>query len=185
MNAQDENDSRLRQQLRREARRSRPAFSEALHARLVSAISAADMHGSPFAASRSRRFLRGQLLSWILAATAAIAMTFALALIWSGPRRSQGDAISHYADGGRIPGFGRKSKDISPQENAANTAARDFNAATEELARSASDVSEWVHAAADESQWAGLDRDAQAALAAVAGPLPFDLKFSVAQSSAP
>jgi hypothetical protein len=36
-------------------------------------------------------------------------------------------------------------------------------------------LSQWMAATIDENQWAGLDRDAETALATVTGPLPFDL----------
>jgi hypothetical protein len=154
MNTHDDNGFFLRKQLRHEARQSRPAFSESLHARILAAISAAESHGPTVPGAGSQRFMRNRRLTWLLTTTAAIAMTLALGLLLSGPRPSQRDAIALDTPGARSPGSNVNSEFALPQDVA-------------------------VSPATDKTQWAGLDRDAQTALAAVAGPLPFDLTFSL------
>ena len=37
-----------------------------------------------------------------------------------------------------------------------------------------------MEATVDDNQWAGLDRDAETAMATVTGPLPFDLSVAIA-----
>jgi hypothetical protein len=59
--------------------------------------------------------------------------------------------------------------------------ADDIDALTEDLSRSATGIEDWVLSAANDNRWAGLDRDAQAALATATSSLPFDLSFSIAE----
>ena len=46
----------------------------------------------------------------------------------------------------------------------------------------ASEVGQWVESTVDDNQWAGLDRDAQTAVATVTASLPFDLSAAIARS---
>ena len=182
-----ENDDRLALRLRREARRSRPAFSAALHERVLGAIQA--MAAPPPAAIvQSRRDARGRALSRAMTAAASIALTLALAFAFNHAQTATPEFAAR--SGPAAPGkviSGQSSgaaslAEITPQELAAKKDAEDIDAAAEELANSASGVSDWVRSAAGDGQWGGLDRDAQRALATVAGPLPFDLTFSLASA---
>jgi hypothetical protein len=178
-----ENDDRLAQRLRREARRSRPAFSGALHERVLAAIQAAS---APTVTVRQRRGVRGQALSWAMAAAASIALLLALTLAWkksvTTPRdltAREGTARPDSGASGKLP-YTAPPVAVAPRDLTAKKDADDIDAAAEELANSASGIGDWVRSAAGDGQWGGLDRDAQRALATVAGPLPFDLTFSVA-----
>ena len=76
---------------------------------------------------------------------------------------------------------------VTAKQDTVNIDTGDIDAAAEELANSASGIGNWMRSAAGgdeltEVQWGGLDRDAQRALATVAGPLPFDLTFSLASA---
>jgi hypothetical protein len=51
----------------------------------------------------------------------------------------------------------------------------EIDSATDLVENTTTDLSQWMAATIDENQWAGLDRDAETALATVTGPLPFDL----------
>ena len=127
--------------------------------------------------------------------TAAASITLALALAFAlnrsrtaapeltahGGPASPAKGISEPLPGAALP------VEFTPQESMAKKNTEDFNAAAEELATSASGIGDWVRSAAGSSeftggQWGGLDRDAQRALATVAGPLPFDITFSLASA---
>ncbi len=112
-----------------------------------------------------------------------MATAIALALLWRTPQAARDDivvrntptntpGVVHDATG--VPSWQLIPRDVATSD------ADDIDSMTEDLARSASGIGDWALAVADDNQWAGLDRDAQAALAAVAGPLPFDLTFSLA-----
>jgi hypothetical protein len=184
-----ENDDRLALRLRREARRSRPAFSAVLHERVLATIRAASAP-APAATVQARRGSRGQAISWALTAAATIALMLAIALLLNharSPSRESvaggGPAAPGKGIGGKLPGAA-STETSKPQDVTAKKDAEDFDAAAEELANSASGIGDWVRSAAGDSQWGGLDRDAERALAAVAGPLPFDLTFSLASADA-
>jgi len=180
MNTQDHNqdDYRLIRQLQREARRSRPVFSESLHARILTAVRAVSL---PHAAVDGRRpsEFRRPLISWTVAATASIALAAALAFLLNDLRPATSDAVVIMQTPG-VGGFGQNADSVPSQSVPPGSGSEDLDATAEEVARSAADISDWVVSAASENQWAGLDRDAQAALAAVAAPLPFDLGLSLA-----
>ena len=44
----------------------------------------------------------------------------------------------------------------------------------------ATGLGQWVETTVDDNQWAGLDRDAQTAMATVTASLPFDLSAAIA-----
>jgi hypothetical protein len=55
-----------------------------------------------------------------------------------------------------------------------NSAVDDLDSTADLVERTALHLGQWMATTVDENQWAGLDRDAQSAVAAVTGPLPFD-----------
>ena len=184
-----END-RLALLLRREARRSRPAFSAALHERLMTAIQGA----SAPATAATVQTRRGQALAWAMTVTASIALILTLAIAFNHVRTPSDDSVagsgpvaagkSHIE---RLPEAVTPTAITLPVAILPKKDAEDIDAAAEELASSASGIGDWVRSAAGGSdwtgdQWGGLDRDAQRALAAVAGPLPIDLTFSLASA---
>jgi hypothetical protein len=182
-----ERDDRLAVRLRREARQSRPVFSATLHERMLAAIEAASAPAAN-ADVRLQGSSRVQALSWAITVAGSIALTIALALIIHRVQPAArnvaadpGDAASGDAPGTHLPIIAPLPKTAN-QPLAANKETDDLGSAAEELANSATGIGDWVVTTAGESQWAGLDRDAQRALATVAGPLPFDLTFSVAAS---
>ena len=64
--------------------------------------------------------------------------------------------------------------------------AADELASTAALVEStATGLGQWMAATVDDNQWAGLDRDAQTAMATVAGSLPFDLSLAIAATDSP
>jgi hypothetical protein len=177
----DEKYERLRRRLRREARQARPAFSDDLHARLMSAVVQ-----RPFVAGRGSARQR-KLAYMTFAAAASIAAAVALAWLWRTPQAAKDGLIVRSVPATNTAGavHGAASAPLPhsvPRDGAASDlAAGDIDSMAEDFARSASGIGAWALSVADDSQWAGLDRDAQSALAAVAGPLPFDLTFSLAE----
>jgi hypothetical protein len=133
------------------------------------------------------------MLSWALTAAASIALTLALVFALNSSRAPSresmaggGPATLGKGIGGELPAAVSPAV-RTPQESTAKNDAEDIDAAAEELANSASGIGDWVRSAAAsrewaDGQWGGLDRDAQRALATVAGPLPFDLTFSLASA---
>ncbi len=187
-----ENDDRLALRLRREARRSRPEFSAALHDWVLAAIQAASAPPTD-ATVPARQGARSRALAWAMTAAASIALTLALAIALNHAPTPSRDLM--VGDGPAAPGKsiiaqlpdGASSATITPQDLTAKNDTEDIDAAAEELASSASGIGDWVRSAAGSreltgGQWGGLDRDAQRALATVAGPLPFDLTFSLASA---
>ena len=181
------NDDRLAQRLRREARRSRPAFSTALHERVLAAVQATA--NPPESVAVARRGSRGRAISWVMTAAASVALILALAIALS--KSGTGSRAVTVRGGTADPGTGIRVQVpvavlpelIKPHNLTAEKESDDFDAAAEELANSATGIGDWVRSAAGDGQWGGLDRDAQRALATVAGPLPFDLTFSVAKDA--
>lgn len=178
-----ENDDLLSRQLRREARYARLKFSTALHARIMAAVRAAPSPDLATAVRKSRT-LRGHLMSWTAAAATSLALAATLALLWHTPGPARPAVVENpggdrSADGGSLPATPPAT---SPESGPASGASGDLDAAADEVATAASGLTDWMQSTAGDSQWAGLDRDAQAALATVAGPLPFDLTLSIAVS---
>ena len=178
----DECDGHLRRRLRREARQSRPVFSDSLHARLVSAI-------VPQRAESSRvwRTGRGRLVSWTLALAASIAAAVTLALFLRVTPSPTENLAASNSSGPGSTGVRQQAKNEEPPPRnqiegaTANNGTSDIDAVSEDLASSATGIGDWVLSVADDNRWAGLDRDAQAGLAAVTGPLPFDITLSLAE----
>jgi len=152
----------------REAQLVRPEFSEALHARLRSAVRSHPQAGTrpvgPQAAVDRWQKLRGDLLSWIIAAATAIALLVGLALFWHTPRQPSVQTIAH-----------TPTEPVQP-------ALDDPDPTTALVESTATGLQQWMEATVDDNQWAGLDRDAVAAVATVTGPLPFDLSGAVASA---
>jgi hypothetical protein len=166
-----ERDDRLAVRLRREARRTQPAFSAELHERLMAAVQAA----APNVTAPAVRRARGRALAWGMTVAATLALALALAIAANHSPTHPHDSIAE--------GNPANSGNVIPQRDATpKNVPIGFDNAAEQLANSASGISDWVRSTAGDSQWGGLDRDAQRALAAVAGSLPFDLKFSVASA---
>jgi hypothetical protein len=175
-----ENDFLLAERLKREARRAQPEFSPKLHARIMAAVRVAPLPESAAALSipavrRKPHFARGMAIWTAVAASLAIAVTLAVA--WHGARPAHDEAIAHDAtDNTGIVEV------VPPQAAQPTNAPGDLDSAADVVATTASGITDWVQSTAGDNQWAGLDRDAQAAIAAVSAPLPFDLTVSVASS---
>ena len=151
----------LAEPLRREARLTRPRFSAALDARLRAAVRGI-APPRPAVNGDARRALRSHLLSWTIAATASIALLVGSALFCHTMGQHPSDSIvqTTLVEPGTPP-----SDDI------------DFTADLVES--TAVGLGQWMETAVQENQWAGLDRDAQTAMATVTSPLPFDLAGAI------
>ena len=152
----------LAEPLRREAHSMRPVFSELLDARLRAALQTAAT-AAPYAAVESPRTFRGQLLSWAAAAAVSIALLVASALFWHSQAPHPPETIV-------------QNTPIEPVKPPAG----DIESTTDFVENTATDLGQWMTAAVDDNQWAGLDRDAQTAMATVTGSLPFDLSVAIA-----
>ncbi len=148
--------------MRREARLTRPAFSESLDARLQAAVRSLVPRG-PQAEGNSCRTFQRDLLSWATAAAAAIALLVGSALFWHSPAERADQPIA-------------QATPIEPVEPPAD----DINSTAALLESTASGLGQWMETTVDDKQWAGLDRDAQTAMATVTAPLPFDLSGAIA-----
>jgi hypothetical protein len=155
----------LARALSREATLARPEFSAALHARLRAALRAAPV-AEPSSVGGRPRSLRSGILSWAIAAAASLAVTVVLAWVCHNPR-----AISPAPFVQELP------VDSRP------LAGDDFEATAGMVSVATSGLEDWMQQTASESQWAGLDRDAETVLATVTGPLPFDLSLALAADS--
>ncbi len=187
-----ENDDRLVQRLRREARRSRPAFSAALHERIWAAIRGPSV--PPVTATvLARREAGSKALAWVVTAAASIVLMLALVVALNHSRTPSQDPIAGGGPAALTNGHTGQLPDaaspaaIARQDMGPKKDAEDIDAAADELASSAFGIGDWVRSAAENrewtgGQWGGLDRDAQRALTTVVGPLPFDLTFSLASA---
>jgi hypothetical protein len=147
----------LAEPMRREAQRLRPEFSAALDARLRAAIRAGAVNG-PHSAVRPSRKLGRPLASWAAAAAAAAALLVGSALVCHTLGRGSAETIA---------------QSMPPERAEPPTDDIDSTAAVVE--NTANDLGRWMAITVDDNQWAGLDHDAQTAVAAVTGSLPFDL----------
>jgi hypothetical protein len=159
--------------LRREAELARPEFSERLHARPKAAVRAAAQTRSTHFVGTPNKLPKRRLLQAITV-VASIMLIVGSMLIWrtlaGGPGEPHGDTSGPVAVGA-VP------IETIPQEPVKQL---DDIDATTDLVGSAIDVGNWMAATIDENQWAGLDRDARSAVAAVTSPLPFDLSAALA-----
>jgi hypothetical protein len=143
--------------LEREARPTRPEFSEALHVRFCAAVRTT-------ARVELRRDLRRLLLNWSVAAAAAIAVLAGSVFLWNG--------VGHRASDAAVA----RSQD--PQLSAAP--AEDLDEAGALVEQATSGLGTLVETTVSDQRWAGLDRDARAAFDAVTAPLPFEISLSLA-----
>jgi hypothetical protein len=155
----------LAEPLWREAQLARPVFSERLHARLRAAVRGAAQDG-PKSAIDSRRKHRGDRLSWAVVLTASLTLLVGSALFWHAVGPPPSETVVQ----------------TNPGE-AAQPPADDIDVTTALVESTATGLGQWMKTTVDENQWAGLDRDAQTALATVAGPLPFDLSAAIADGA--
>jgi hypothetical protein len=156
------NDDPLAEPMRREAQLMRPEFSDDLHARLRAAVRAAVPQG-PQAVPGSRRTLLGDLGSWAIAAAASIAVFIGSALFWN----VSGESLNHPIG---------QSTSVEP----AKPPADEIDSTAALVEDTATGLGQWVESTVDDNQWAGLDRDAQTAVATVTASLPFDLSAAIA-----
>jgi hypothetical protein len=203
-----EYDDLLAMWLKREARSTRPDFSERLHARLWAAVRSevprrhAGEADPTAAALRPAVAARGAAHSgrrlWSIAA--AVALLLAVTLSWHNWGRPphalnpivspSGSNVAQGHGGGNASG-NTGSKKLEPIANApkipgrresAKSNANDIDSATEVVENTATGLGQWMKTTVGENQWAGLDHDAKAAIATVTGPLPFDLSDALALS---
>ena len=166
----------LADRLRAEAARSRPAFSEALHARICRAVQQyrAEEGGTTRAAAGRHCGVR-----WAVAAVAAAASLGAAILVWQAAPSGCGPDIppsSRLADQS-APDGGRLADAFDFQVDAHTVAG---------LAASVpSQIDALVDSAVAAQQWAYLDHDAQLALRMLADRLPFDLASSLTTAEPP
>jgi hypothetical protein len=151
-------DDPLAESLLREAQLTRPEFSEALHARLRTALHAVQ----PQRTAVLHRKLQASRLGRVVVAAASIVLWVGVALYWKAPDSPARTQISQ-----------------NPTKSA-ELLADDINLSTDAVVITATGLGEWMELAFDENQWAGLDRDARAAMATVTAPLPFDLLDEIA-----
>ena len=108
-----------------------------------------------------REFRRG-LASWSVAAAASIAVLVGSALFW----HSLGEG--HHPSSGQFTAM-----------EMGKPPADEIDSAAALVEDTAVDFEQWMASAVGDNQWAGLDRDAETAMAAVTGPLPFDLSLAI------
>jgi hypothetical protein len=156
-----QSDDRLAELMWRDAQLTRPVFSAALDARLQAAIGAVVPLG-PAGGVASRRKLLGNLLSWATAAAASIVLLVSSALVCHSLEQVPSRLIVH----------------ITPVQPA-KPPADDIDSAADMVENTAIGLEEWMASTVDDNQWAGLDRDAETAMATVTGPLPFDLSVAI------
>ncbi len=156
------NSDPLAEPMRLAAQRLRPEFSAALDARLRAALHAAATTDRRARDGAWREF-RINLLSWTVAAAASITLLVSSAVICRTLVEGSGQTIA-------------QTKPPDP----AQTVADDIDSTTALVEDSVADLGQWMATAVDDNQWAGLDRDAQAAMATVTASLPFELSAALA-----
>ncbi len=158
----------LADRLRAEAARSRPAFSEALHARICRAV-------RQYRPAARRRRVPG----WALAAVAAAASLGAAIFFWHLAPRSDGPDVpssSRLADRSD-PGAGRFADSFDFEVDAYTV--------TGLAASMPNQIDALVDSAVTAQQWAYLDHDAQLTVKMLADRLPFDLASSLTMAESP
>ena len=152
--------------MRREAWLTRPKFSPPLHTRLCEAVhSVAPLESR--AAVAGRHPVRRRLVSWAVVAAASIAVLVGSARLWHAARSPSPQTTAY----------------IPPVEEA-QPADDDIHAVTAPLENMATEAGQWVQEAADDNQWAGLDRHATTVVASISDSLPFDVSGDVAAADA-
>ncbi len=154
----------LAEPMRRKAQRTRPEFSHALDARLRAAVRSVRSLGPPAAVAFHRK-LPARLLSWAVSAAISVALLVCLALFFHTPGQPIGPSTVQTRHG-----------------DPAQPTTDDIESTADLVENAATGLGQWVQSSVDDSQWAGLDRDAKAAIETVTAPLPFD--FSLAVSDA-
>jgi len=163
-----QDEQRLAERLRREAEAERPAFSEALHRRIVGTLPTTTARPRPGGAGRRspRR--------WLVAALVAGAVVGA-ALVLS-------RALDHRAQGPTAP----DETAVAPPESAPENVPRPHPGAAEQAGLgplgavaggSAADIDRLVDATLVKSKWAYLDHDARLAASLMLDQIPLDLSL--------
>ena len=149
-----EDEQRLADRLKLEARATRPAFSETLHARICRAVkeSGAPMRRRPMTLPRRHRWL-------LLAAAATLLLSVSLVAWWL--TRPPGSAT-------RSPGF--KVAVVERQDPAV-----DPGMITGPAGQMAGEFGKLVDSTLETGQWAYLDHDARVAAQFLMDQLPFDV----------
>lgn len=166
----------LAERLRDEARRSRPAFCEALHARIWRAIGESRQRRPAEARPEQRRTGKRSALAWAIVAAACLA---AAAIVWK-----TRDTAPRPALPGEEAIAGRPQLASPASPGAAADEAVDFSPVTGLTGQVSAGIPGLVDAAIDAQRWAYLDHDARLTLEILADRLPFDLGSSLAASGA-
>jgi hypothetical protein len=156
--------TRLAETLRNEAARSRPAFSEALHARVCAAIERTS-HGSSCLPPRRPSFTSRRPW-WSLAAAAALVLGAAWAAWWlRGPRDPAAPPHDVRTQIAKAP----------PAPTPVPEPPADPDTIFGSTGQIAEQFSAFVDSALTSSQWAYLDHDAQVAMQLLVDQLPLDV----------
>ena len=121
--------------------------------------------GPPAAGTAFHRKSPARLLSWAVSAAISVALLVCLALFFHTPGQPIGPSTVQTRHG-----------------DPAQPTTDDIESTADLVENAATGLGQWVQSSVDDSQWAGLDRDAKAAIETVTAPLPFD--FSLAVSDA-
>jgi hypothetical protein len=163
------NDKLLAERLRQEAMQSRPAFSEALHARVLHAVQTGPAEERPL----PRRAASGWRLRRMLPAAAAVCLLMAVGVGWrvlrpTAPPPGGGQQVAHRA----APSHG------DPAIAMTTLPASDVDALAELADQATDGLGTLVDAAVVSQQSAYLDHDVRLAAEILMDRLPLDLTAS-------
>lgn len=168
-----EQEKQLAERLKAEAQADRPAFSEALHDRIVRSVEEARVQPRP----RPPTKWLGQ--PWLSVAIAGTLLIGGLVVAWQIRQRAQSVPVpspgnllvEHDSEPEpELPGEG-PSEDVNPLEALAE--------------RTPEDVAPIVDSALTDPQWAYLDHDMKLAANLLMDQLPFELALAEPQQTAP
>jgi hypothetical protein len=176
------NERALAERLCREAKQSRPEFSESLHARICRAIEECPRQQAPIwrrgplahlrqEPSRHPGAARHRLSVWASVAVAAACLACVAMVAW--PKNEIPGGPS--ADGNGQSGLWAES----------SAPTLDLESVAGLAMRVSDDLRDWVDSAAATQRWAYLDGDARLAVEMLAARLPFDVASSLASTEAP